>query len=66
MNSSTTNFVAAKIKNFVHDEEAASAAEYGILAALVAVAIIGAVTTFGGKLQNMFGTMSTKIEAAGR
>lgn len=47
---------------FLKDDEAATAAEYGILAALVAVAIITAVTTFGTKLQGMFTSLSTAID----
>lgn len=61
MTSSKTSNVASKISNFLQDEEAASAAEYGILAALVAVAIITAVTAFGGKLTSTFQNMTNRI-----
>jgi pilus assembly protein Flp/PilA len=35
-------------------EEGVTAIEYGLIAALIAVAIIGAVTTLSGNLQNTF------------
>ena len=36
-----------RIKNFFKDESGASAVEYGLLVALIAVVIIGAVTILG-------------------
>ena len=36
-----------RIKNFFKDESGASAVEYGLLVALIAVTIIGAVTLVG-------------------
>ncbi len=53
-----------KIKNFVREEEGASAVEYGLLVALIAVAIIGAVTALGGSLASMFTSVSGTITAA--
>ena len=53
--------MVASTKTFLKDEEAATAAEYGILAALVAVAIITAVTQFGTKLKNTFINMQTAL-----
>ena len=35
------------LRNFVKDESGASAVEYGLLVALIAVVIIGAVTVLG-------------------
>jgi len=42
------------IKNFIQDESGATAIEYGLIAALVAVAIIGALTVLGQELTNIF------------
>lgn len=42
------------IKNFANDESGATAIEYGLIAALIAVAIIGAVSALGGKLKTTF------------
>jgi pilus assembly protein Flp/PilA len=51
-----------KVKNFVQEEEGASAVEYGLLVALIAVAIIGAVTTLGTNLSTMFNNVATTIQ----
>ncbi len=51
----------ARLKSFMQDEEAATAAEYGILAALVACAIIVAVNQFGSSLKTMFTNLSQHI-----
>ncbi len=54
-----------KLGNFFKDESGASAVEYGLLVALIAVVIIGAVTTLGTSLSTQFNSVSTSIEAAG-
>lgn len=38
-----------------------TAVEYGLLAALIAVVIIGAVTTLGTNLNNTFNTVATSV-----
>jgi pilus assembly protein Flp/PilA len=43
-----------RIKNFFKDESGASAVEYGLLVALIAVVIIAAVTTLGTNLSAKF------------
>ena len=42
-------------------EEGATAVEYGLMVALIAVVIIGAVFALGGNLKNLFTNVSTKI-----
>jgi pilus assembly protein Flp/PilA len=42
------------LKNLFKDESGATAIEYGLIAALISVVIIGAVTTIGTKLQGTF------------
>ena len=49
------------LKTFMKDENGATAIEYGLIAALVAVAIVGALTTLGGSLTTMFGTVNSDI-----
>ena len=44
-----------------HDENGASAVEYGLLVALIAAVIIGAVTLLGTKLSNIFGGVNSKL-----
>ncbi|MGZ5938432.1 MAG: Flp family type IVb pilin, partial [Rhizomicrobium sp.] len=45
---------------FVRDESGATAIEYGLIAALIAVVIIGAVTAVGTNLSTTFTNISTK------
>ena len=49
------------LNRFVKDESGATAIEYGLIAALVAVAIITALTTLGTKLTSTFGNVSAKL-----
>jgi len=49
------------MKRFLKDESGASAVEYGLLVALIAVVIIGAVTMLGGTISSMFTSVSTAI-----
>jgi pilus assembly protein Flp/PilA len=51
-----------QIKNFLSDEAGATAIEYGLIAALIAVVIIGAVTVVGTSLSTTFSTVSTSIK----
>ncbi len=46
---------------FVRDESGATAIEYGLIAALIAVVIITAVTTVGNNLSTTFGKVSTGL-----
>ncbi len=56
--------MANKFKTFCNDESGATAIECGLIAALVSVAAIGALTTMGSTLQTMFGTVSNAMSAA--
>lgn len=53
------------IVRFLRDDSGATAIEYGLLAALIAVAIIGAVTALGTQLTTKFNEISSKLDAAG-
>ena len=44
------------------DRRAVTALEYGMIAALIAVVIIGAVTTLGTKLDKAFTTISNDLK----
>ena len=46
---------------FANDEYGATAIEYGLIAALIAVVIIGSVRLLGTELSTTFGTVSTAI-----
>ena len=52
------------LKKVLKDESGATAIEYGLIAALVSVAAIGALTAMGGSLQTMFTTVSNALTAA--
>ncbi len=47
------------ILKFLADERAATAMEYGLIAALMGVAAIASFTAFGNGLQNVFGSTSS-------
>jgi pilus assembly protein Flp/PilA len=47
---------------FVRDESGATAIEYGLIAALIAVVVIGAVTAVGTGLSTTFSTVAGKIK----
>ena len=52
------------MKNLLKDESGATAIEYGLIAALVSVAAIGALTAMGGSLTTMFTSVSGALDAA--
>ncbi len=52
------------IRLFSGDESGATAIEYGLIAALVSVAAIGALTTMGNTLNTLFTTVSNAMNTA--
>ncbi len=52
------------LKRFLGNEDGATAIEYGLIAALIGVAIIVAVQTVGSSLQGTFGSVSAGLTAA--
>jgi pilus assembly protein Flp/PilA len=50
-----SNYVRIRLVAMAKTERGASAVEYGLLVALIAVVIIVAVTTLGSKLSGVFG-----------
>ena len=50
-----------RIMEFLKDEEGVTAIEYGLIAALIAVVIIGAVTALGMKVQGTFNEVATQM-----
>ncbi|HSV03016.1 MAG TPA: Flp family type IVb pilin [Phenylobacterium sp.] len=53
--------MSKSITRFLKDESGATAIEYGLIAALVAVVLVTALTTLGTKLQNTFTTVSNNL-----
>lgn len=52
------------IRDFLQNDEGATAIEYGLIAALVSVAIIGILGTLGGNLLATFQTVSDSLATA--
>lgn len=52
------------LNRFVRDESGATAIEYGLIAALVSVAAIGALSLMGGSLDTMFTAVSGQLDSA--
>ena len=52
------------IRNLNKNQAGATAIEYGLIAALVSVAAIAAMTALGGSLEDMFNAVSTELDNA--
>lgn len=52
------------ITKFIRDENGATAIEYGLIAALIAVVIIAALTALGTSISAKFNTIATSVGAA--
>jgi pilus assembly protein Flp/PilA len=50
-----------KIVGFINDEEGASAIEYALLVALIALAITAGATTLGTKISAMFNSAAAQL-----
>ena len=52
-----------RLRNIIRDNRAATAIEYGLIAALIAVAAIAAMQGLGNKLKTTFSNVSTNMKA---
>jgi pilus assembly protein Flp/PilA len=52
------------VSRFAKDEQGAALVEYGLLVGLIAVVCVGAVTTLGGTINGVFGTINLALTAA--
>ncbi|MEL7430321.1 MAG: Flp family type IVb pilin [Pseudomonadota bacterium] len=52
------------LNRFLRDESGATAIEYGLIAALISVAIITAVTNFGSANEAMYNEITTAVDGA--
>ncbi len=50
------------LRSFLRDESGATAIEYGLIAGLVSVVIIGALTLLGNNLSSLFEQIATTLE----
>ena len=56
--------MAAFAKRFLKDQAGATAIEYGLIASLIAVAIITSVTSVGKNISGSFGKVANNMTAA--
>ena len=52
------------LKSFIKNDEAVTAIEYGLIAALIAVVIILAITAVGTQLKSTFDAIAVALEGA--
>lgn len=52
------------VARFMNDESGATAIEYGLIAALIAVGIIAAATFLGNSLSSLFNRIGTRLNNA--
>ncbi len=50
------------LKRFIANESGATAIEYGLIAGLISVVIIGAVTALGTKVGKQFNTIANSLQ----
>lgn len=55
------NKIMSSIARFIRDEDGVTAIEYGLIAALIAVVIVGVVQTVGTDLQGIFQEVSDAL-----
>ncbi|WP_340586191.1 Flp family type IVb pilin [Erythrobacter alti] len=53
-------------KNMIRDEQGATAIEYGLIAALIAVAAITAMQSLGNELSTTFNNVKTELTEANK
>jgi len=56
--------MAPLLKQFAADQSGATSIEYALIAVLVGIAIIGAVTALGNSLKAIFTTVSSTVNTA--
>ena len=57
-------YLANKVKEFIADEQRATAVEYGLMVALIAAVIVATVLAIGSKLQTAFEKVNTALGTA--
>ncbi|MBY9021715.1 MAG: Flp family type IVb pilin [Candidatus Lokiarchaeota archaeon] len=53
-----------KLIEFIKDEDGVTAIEYGLIAALIAIVIIGGVTFIGESLNSKFSNIGSELDTA--
>ncbi len=52
------------LKSLKQDQQGATAVEYGLIVAMIFLAIVGAIQTFGEETIEMWNNVSSKVESA--
>ena len=55
--------MSKSLRSFAKDESGATAIEYGLIAALISVAAIAALTSVGSSLTGMFNTVASALDS---
>jgi pilus assembly protein Flp/PilA len=58
-----SNFISA-VKKFIADENGVTAIEYGLIAGLIGVMIVGGATLIGGDLNKIFSSIANTLSSA--
>ncbi len=57
--------MTAVFARFLKDESGATAIEYGLIASLIALAIVAGATTLGNQISNTFTNISGRLKTSG-
>lgn len=59
---SNLQYFGGRMKKLLADESGATAIEYGLIAALIALAIIAGASALGNSIGNLFGRVATDLD----
>ncbi len=59
------NAFCQRLRAFVRSEEGPTATEYAVLIAVICVAAIGALSSFGAHMDNLYTTIASTVPASG-
>ena len=59
------NAFCERLREFVRSEEGPTATEYAVLIAVICVAVIGALSSFGQHMDNLYTSIASTVPAGG-
>lgn len=63
INGDRVTFFSTLARSYAEDESGATAIEYGLIAALIGVGIIGGLKTLAGDSESMWGELESKVNS---
>ena len=63
--SAAVNAFCQKLREFVRSDDGPTAVEYAILIAVICVAVIGALSSFGVHMDNLYTSIASTVPASG-